>query len=148
MDEAAVRNTRDVDIVLRRADLPAAAAALAGAGFIHRRVASLGQPGGLERFLDGSGASPRDALQVVLAGEKVRPDSPLPAPDVTESGPGGGFSLLNQEALVVMKLSAYRDKDRPHLRDLIELGLVDETWPGRVPPAVRGRLEALLRNPE
>lgn len=148
VDEAAVRNTRDVDIVLRRADLPAAAAALAAVGFIHRRVASLGQPGGLEMFLDGPGASPRDAVHVVLAGEKVRPDSPLPTPDVAEAGPGDGFSLLNLEALVLMKLSAFRDKDRTHLRDLIELGLVDGSWLERVPPAVRGRLEQLLQNPE
>src|SRR5882672_7826545 len=44
-DEAAVRNTRDVDILLRREDLPAATAALETAGFHHRRVASLGQAG-------------------------------------------------------------------------------------------------------
>ncbi|MFN0067523.1 MAG: hypothetical protein ACKVYV_07785 [Limisphaerales bacterium] len=148
VDEAAVRNTRDVDIVLRRADLPAAAAALAKAGFIHRRVASLGQPGGLEMFLDGPGASPRDAVHVVLAGEKVRPDSPLPTPDVTESGPAEGFLLLNLDALVVMKLTAFRDKDRTHLRDLIELGLVDEGWLARVPEVLCGRLAELLRNPE
>jgi hypothetical protein len=148
VDEAAVRNTRDVDIVLRRADLPAAAAALARAGFLHRRVASLGQPGGLEMFLDGPEASPRDAVHVVLAGEKVRPDSPLPAPDVTESEPAEGFLLLGLEALVVMKLTAFRDKDRTHLRDLLELGLVDEGWLGRVPEAVRARLAELLQNPE
>lgn len=148
VDEAAVRNTRDVDLVLRRADLPAAAAALAKAGFIHRRVASLGRPGGLEMFLDGPEASPRDAVHVVLAGEKVSPDSPLPTPDVTESEPSEGFLLLSLEALVVMKLTAFRDKDRTHLRDLIELGLVDEGWPARVPEAVRGRLAELLANPE
>lgn len=148
VDEAAVRNTRDVDILLRRADLPAAAAALALAGFIHRRVASLGQPGGIEMFLDGPGASPRDAVHVVLAGEKVRPDSPLPTPDVTESEPAEGFLLLRLEALVVMKLTAFRDKDRMHLRDLIELGLLNAGWLARVPPEVRGRLEELLQHPE
>src|SRR4051812_20532299 len=52
-DEAAVRNTRDVDILLRREDLPAAAAALEKAGFHHRRIASLGQAGSMEVFLDG-----------------------------------------------------------------------------------------------
>src|SRR5438270_5211940 len=36
VDEAAVRNTRDVDLLLRRADLDAAEAALAPAGFIRR----------------------------------------------------------------------------------------------------------------
>src|SRR5580765_4979753 len=77
VDEAAVRNTRDVDILLRRADLEAAKHALESAGFVYRRAASLGQPAGLELFLDGAGASARDALHVVFASEKVRPDSPI-----------------------------------------------------------------------
>jgi len=34
VDEAAVRNTQDVDIVLRRADLPAAKMSLEAAGFV------------------------------------------------------------------------------------------------------------------
>src|SRR4051794_8983522 len=43
VDEAAVRNTRDVDILLRRTDLDSARRVLESAGFIYRRVASLGQ---------------------------------------------------------------------------------------------------------
>src|ERR1041385_6913480 len=46
VDESAVRNTRDVDILLRRTDLDAATAALQAAGFIHRHSAMLGQAGG------------------------------------------------------------------------------------------------------
>ena len=38
VDEAAVRNTQDVDIVLRRADLPAARKALEQAGFVYRHA--------------------------------------------------------------------------------------------------------------
>ena len=79
VDEAAVRNTQDVDILLRRADLAAATRALAQEGFVHRRVA------GIEMFLDGPQAKARDAVHVVLAMEKVRPDYPLAAPDVGES---------------------------------------------------------------
>ena len=41
MDEAAVRNTQDADILLRRSDLPAATTALSAAGFIYRHVKSL-----------------------------------------------------------------------------------------------------------
>ena len=59
IDEAAVRNTRDVDILLRRSDFSAARRALEAAGFIYRRVASLGQPGGLDLFLDGPDSSAR-----------------------------------------------------------------------------------------
>lgn len=43
VDESAVRNTRDVDILLRREDMARASEALATAGFVHRRVASLGK---------------------------------------------------------------------------------------------------------
>jgi hypothetical protein len=39
VDEAAVRNTQDVDILLRRADLPAAIAGMSRAGFVHRHTA-------------------------------------------------------------------------------------------------------------
>jgi hypothetical protein len=148
VDEAAVRNTRDVDILLRRADLDAAKVALARAGFAYRRVASLGQPGGLDVFLDGPQASARDAIHIVPAGEKVHPSNPLPAPDVAESEDAEAFRLVTLDALVRMKLTSFRDKDRTHLRDLIELGLVDASWLDRVPGEIRPRLAELLRNPE
>src|ERR1051326_2464522 len=57
VDIAAVRNTQDVDILLRRSDLAAAAKALQNAGFVHRRVA------GVEMFLDGPDAKARDAVR-------------------------------------------------------------------------------------
>ncbi len=148
VDEAAVRTTRDVDILLRRADLEAAKAALASVGFIHRRVSSLGQPGGMEVFLDGPEAGVRDALHIVFAGEKVRSDNPLPAPDVSESESADQFQLVSLAALVRMKLTAFRDKDRTHLRDLIELGLVDAAWLDRLPMELRSRLKELIEHPE
>ena len=147
-DEAAVRNTRDVDLLLRRADLEAAKTALAEAGFVYRRVAGLGMPGGLDVFLDGPDASIRDAVHIVPAGEKVRPDSLLPAPDVTEAEEAGQFRLVNLPALARMKLTSFRDKDRTHLRDLIELGLVDRGWLETLPEALRARLGDLLAHPE
>jgi len=142
VDEAAVRNTQDVDILLRRADLEAATAALARAGFIRRRVA------GIEMFLDGPQASARDAVHIVLAGEKVRPEYVAPAPDVSESESAGFFRLLTLEALVRMKLTSFRDKDRMHLRDLLDVGLIDATWCKRLPADLRARLQTLLDHPE
>src|SRR5213596_1974114 len=79
VDEAAVRNTQDVDILMRREDLDAAVKAMEKAGFIRRHVA------GIEIFLDGPQAKARDAVHVVLASENVRPGYLLPAPDVSES---------------------------------------------------------------
>ena len=142
VDEAAVRNTRDVGILLRRPDLTAAETALSAAGFVRRRVA------GVEMFLDGPDAKARDAVHVVLAAEKVRPDYPFPAPDVTEAEVTPYFRLLSLEALVRMKLTSFRDKDRVHLRDLIEIGLLDSSWPARLPPSLDARLTAILADPE
>src|SRR5438128_935575 len=99
VDPAAVRNTQDVDILLRRADLDAAERALSAAGFVRRHVA------GIDRFLDGPDARPRDAVHVVMAGEKVRPEYAAPAPDVTDSVKQEQFRLLSLETLVRMKLT-------------------------------------------
>jgi hypothetical protein len=142
VDEAAVRNTQDVDILLRRADLPAAAKALAGNGFVFRHVA------GMDMFLDGPEAKARDAVHIVFAAEKVRPDYTAPAPDVSESEETETFRLLSLDALVRMKLTSFRDKDRVHLRDLMDVGLVDDGWLERIPAALRARLQTLLDNPE
>ena len=141
VDEAAVRNTRDVDILLRRADLPAARVALEAAGFVYRHVA------GLDVFLDGPGAKPREGVHIVFAGEKVREHEPAANPDVAESEAGESFRVLALEALVHIKLTAFRDKDRTHLRDLIDVGLVDTTWPARLPPALAERLRTILDDP-
>ena len=56
--------------------------------------------------------------------------------------------MLSLEALVRIKLTAFRDKDRVHLRDLIEVGLVDAGWLGRLPLAHAERLKSLLDTPE
>jgi len=44
VDEDAVRNTRDVGILVRRADLPAVRTALEAAGFVYQQAPKLGQP--------------------------------------------------------------------------------------------------------
>jgi hypothetical protein len=119
VDEAAVRNTQDVDLLLRRADLEAAAVALISAGFVRRHAA------GVEMFLDGARSRARDAVHVVFAGEKVRPEYLFPAPEVSESERPGPFRVLTLAALVRMKLTSYRDKRRTHLRDLVEVGLLE-----------------------
>ncbi len=148
VDESAVRTTRDVDILLRPADLEAARLALEKVGFIHRRIAGLGMPVGMDVFLDGPTATVRDALHIVRAGEKVRPDSVLPAPDVSESEEAGGFHLVTLAALVRMKLTSFRDRDRTHLRDFLELGLIDATWCESLPDPLNSRLRELLDSPE
>jgi hypothetical protein len=141
-DEAAVRTTRDVDILLRRSDWPAAVAAMQRAGFVYRHAK------GIDMFLDGPDAKARDAVHVVFAGEKVRPEDPIPAPDVAESEDIEHHRTLRLDALVRMKLTSFRTRDRMHLLDMIDVELVDESWCHRLPPELAARLRELLDNPE
>ena len=142
VDEAAVRFTQDVNLVLRREDLERATAAMAAAGFVHRRSA------GVEMFLDGAGAKARDAVHVIFSGEKVRPEYAAAVPDVAESVTFRSYRVLSLESLVRMKLTSYRDKDRTHLRDMLDVGLIDATWPARYPAELAARLQHLIDTPD
>lgn len=148
VDEAAVRNTRDVDILLRRSDLAGAAEALKDAGFVHRRISSLGTLGTMDAFLEGPEGKVRDAVHIIFALEKTREDQPEPNADSTEIEDAAGFRLIGLEALVRMKLNAFRDKDRVHLRDLASVGLIDVGWTSRFSGPLRERLEMILDSPE
>jgi len=142
VDESAVRNTRDVDILIRRSDLDAVKTALLAAGFDYKHTA------GLDLFLDGPNATARDAVHIIFAGEKVRPEELLPNPDVTESVPSDQFRVLDLEALVRIKLTSFRDKDRTHLRDLLDVGLIDGNWCWRYPAELAARLQSLIDEPD
>lgn len=142
VDEAAVRNTQDVDVLLRRADLPQAVTAMEAAGFVYRHVA------GMDVFLDDVGAKARDAVHLVFAGEKVRAHEVLPNPDVTDAERANhGFRVLSLSALVQIKLTAFRRKDQVHLLDMIEVGLIDASWKVRYPTELADRLQSLLDDP-
>jgi hypothetical protein len=142
IDEAAVRYTQDVDILLKRADLEAAKTAFASAGFVFRHVK------GIDMFLDGPGAKARDAVHILFAGEKIRSSDAVPTPDVTESDRISTFRAVALESLVKMKLTSFRDKDRTHVRDMLDVGLIDATWLPRLPEELSVRLKELLDNPE
>lgn len=142
VDPAAVRNTQDVDLLLRRSDLDRAKAAMSAAGFIYRHVASI------DMFLDGAGAKARDAVHIVFAQEKVRDADLWPTPDVDESEPSERFRLLRLDALVRMKLTSYRRKDQVHLLDMLDVGLIDESWLGKLPVELAPRLRELIDNPD
>lgn len=140
-DEAAVRTTRDVDILLRRADFPRAIEAMERAGFIYRHVKSI------DMFLDGPGAKDRDAVHVFFANEKVRPGDIVAAPDVDESEIVDNHSVLRLESLVRMMLTSFRREDRMHFRDMLEVEIIDESWRARLPAKLAARLQEILDDP-
>ena len=137
-DLGGVRNTPDVDLLVRRSDLEAIRSTLEAVGFIFQ----------IDLFLDGPEAKARDAVHLVFANEKVRAEELLPNPDVTDSVMTESYRVLSLEALVQIKLTAFRIKDRMHLRDLIDVGLIDSSWVDRYPPQLRERLQSILDTPE
>lgn len=142
VDAEAVRNTKDVDLLVRRDDLSRVIVAAQAVGFLHRQV------NGIDVLLDGPDGSIRSAVHLLFAREKVRADYVLATPDVTEREVGPEFTFVSLDALVGMKLNSFRDADRVHLRDLLSVGLVDASWLGRLPPPLAERLRDLLEHPE
>jgi len=142
VDRAAVRFTQDIDILLRRTDLPLAVSALEQAGFVFRHAA------GIDFFTDGPEGGFRDGVHVLFAGEKVREEYVAPAANVDESESTEKFNVVTLEALVRMKLTSFRRKDQVHLQDMIDVGLIDATWTNRLIPDLAARLQMLLDDPD
>lgn len=140
VDEAALRTTRDVDILVRPDDVPALIAAMTSAGFHHRQTV------GLDMFVEHPDASARDAVHVLLCGRIERDGEPNP--DIEPLVRANDFQTVEFETLVRMKLNAFRRKDQVHLLDMISLGMIDETWLPRFPERLRLRLEELLNDPD
>ena len=142
IDDDAVRNTPDVDLLVRRADFDAAHAALEKVGFVcHSSIDG-------QVFVDGPQGKPSGGVHLLFAGEKVRAEDEFPSPQLDESEPAAEFRVVALDALVRMKLLSWRRKDQVHLLDMIGVGLIDTSWPPRLPPLLAGRLQELLDDPD
>jgi hypothetical protein len=138
-DPAAVRTTKDIDVLIRREDLPKARAAASSVRMDYFEVMGVGM------FLDCEDPNPRHAVHLVWAGEKVRPNYDLPAPTIDQREIlEPGLPVVSLAGLVLMKLVANRDLDRVHLRDMIDVGLITRDMLEHLPSEPAGRLEALL----
>src|SRR5580765_6409266 len=141
VDEGAVRNTRDVDLLVRRSDLPAVTTALEQAGFVHDELLDV------VMFRDGPMGKPSEAVHLLFSGEKTRPDHLLPAPEIQTVEDPAQFHVITLESLIAMKLMSNRLKDKVHIQDLMGVGLVDESWLPNLPPELAERLKQLLDAP-
>jgi len=138
-DPAAVRTTKDVDILVRREDLPKLRTAALSVEMDYFEVMGVGM------FLDRRDANPRHAVHLVWAGEKVRPNYGHPAPAIDQRQTlAPGVHVVSLAALVQMKLLAGRDQDRVHLRDMIDVGLIGRELLDELPPELAAGLDDLL----
>ena len=142
IDDGAIRNTRDVDLLLREEDLDAATVALESAGFKRDSVKDV------IVFLDGDDGKPSQGIHILLAGEKVKDRYVSAAPLPDQAIEIEGKRIVDLVELVRMKLNSYRRKDQTHLIDMIQVGLVDQTWPARFETELGERLQTLLDDPD
>lgn len=138
VDPSATRATKDVDLLVRRADIERISAVMASLGFVREDLRRL------VLFIDPEEPSKRAGVHLVWAGEKVLPSYSSAAPDVAESvRDPEGFLVLNLPALVRMKLTSFRPIDQAHVQDMLAVGLVDETVRRSLPAAQAARLAEL-----
>lgn len=141
-DVGAIRTTRDVDILIRREDLPQVIAAMDADGWDYANVNEV------DLFVERPNGKPSDGVHFLFAGEKVKETDPVPTPSMDETGQGPRFRVVSLEGLVRMKLVAFRRKDQVHLQDMTRVGLIDDTWPDRFPQVLADRLREILADPD
>jgi hypothetical protein len=142
VDEGAIRNTRDIDLLVRRSDLHAVTTALEQVGFVHDELLDV------VRFRDGAKGKPSDAVHLLFAGDKTQPDHPLAAPEIQTVLDPANFHVITLESLIEMNLLSNCNEDQMHLRDLIGVGLVDASWLPKLPAVLAERLKQLLDTPD
>ncbi len=142
-DPSATRATKDVDLLVQRADLDRLCQVMQALGFERHDLRWL------LVFLDPDEPSRRAGVHVVWAEERVRPSYVQPAPAVSEAvRDPEGFWVLDLPALVRMKLTSYRDIDRVHVGDLLGVGLIDQAVRSQLPPELRERLNRIEQSLE
>jgi hypothetical protein len=138
VDPAATRATKDVDLLVNRADTVRITQALTALGFTREDLRDL------VLFIDPDEPSRRSGVHLVWAGERVKPSYIAPTPQVSESvRDPEGFLILDLPALVRMKLTSFRDIDRVHVADLLEVGLITPAVRASLPEELRVRLEQI-----
>ena len=141
VDSTAERNTQDLDILLRRADLEFAKRVLEPLGYRYRKVMKLYAfmpKSGKPKFVEG--------VHVIWSGEKVRPDYLHAAPVISEASSfhnSNGVLYLDLVDLLVMKLTSYRHKDITHVQDLLDQKLITKKVENALPVDLQVRLRQI-----
>jgi hypothetical protein len=124
VDPSAVRNTKDIDIMIHRADL--------------ERI----------KEVAGGETKARNAVHLIFSGEKATPDQAVPNPPLRPeclSIHGVEVAVIPVRDLVSMKLGNNRDIDRVHVRDMDSVGLITSEVEKALPAGLRSRLLEIRR---
>jgi len=136
----AVRNTKDIDIMVQRADLQRIKEVAGRHGFTFRHTA------GLDMLLPAGETKARNAVHLLFSGERATTHQPVPNPPIRPeqlSLHGVEVAVIPVEDLLQMKLSNNRDIDRVHVRDLDSVGLISPEIEASLPLDLRDRLREI-----
>jgi hypothetical protein len=128
------RLTKDIDILVRREDLPRIAEAVEPFGLEYRHAA------GVDMLVQKGQPSARRAVHMIFEGEKVRPEYSEAAAKIGEGREIQGIPVIPLADLVTMKLTSFRLKDQTHIQDLDEQGLITPEIEAGLPEFLRERL--------
>lgn len=131
--------TRNVDVMIHRSDLDTVKKIAAKHGFSFRHAA------GLDMLVAGTPETARNAVHLVYSGEKARDAQAIPNPFIRPDNrtlQGREVAVIALEDLIRMKLSAYRDKDRVHVRAMDAAGLIN----AQIERSLPGELQTRLRH--
>jgi hypothetical protein len=140
VEPSAVRNTKDIDIMIHRADLDRIKDVAALHGFTFRHAA------GVDMLLPPGETKAMNAVHLIYAGEKVRATQATVNPPVRPdflSVHGVQVAVIPVSDLVQMKLSNNRDIDRVHVRDPDSVGLITPAIEGMLPDILQERLRGI-----
>ncbi|MGH9468976.1 MAG: hypothetical protein ACRD1N_01375 [Terriglobia bacterium] len=130
--------TRDVDLMIRRSDLERVKEIAARCGFSFRHAA------GLDMLIAGAPEKATNAVHLIFSEERVREDQTAPNPPIRPEKrllQGREVAVIAVRDLVAMKLSAWRDKDRVHVRAMDAAGLITREVEESLPDELNSRLK-------
>jgi hypothetical protein len=128
--------TRDIDILIRREDLPTLTVAAEASGYSCRKIV-----GGF--MLLKPGQSPSEAVHLIFCGERSKSTQPTIHPEIHPEQKhlfGITIPVAPLFDLVTMKLNSFRPKDLVHLEILDEAGLITTDLECDLPTILRERL--------
>ena len=140
VDQSAVRNTKDIDIMVHRADLNRIKEVAQRHGFLSRHAT------GPDMLLPHGETQAGNAVHLIFSGEKVKSNQEMANPPLRPehlSIHGVEVAVIPVVDLIQMKLSSNRDIDRVHVRDLDLVGLITPEVQEAVPPVLRTRLQEI-----
>jgi hypothetical protein len=129
--------TRDVDLMVRRADLDRVKSAAARYGFLFRHAA------GVDMLIPDEGVSKRSAVHLIFSEEKLRDSYSSATPALhpeTRHLLGRDVAIIPVADLVRMKLTSFRLKDQVHIQTLDRVGLITAEVESGLLPELLSRL--------